>query len=67
VTALERVNFTRKMDEQMRIRKELNRSNLVNQQTPKMNKGDRKKQAGLESTRGGKNKKIMRISKYLVK
>jgi hypothetical protein len=42
--AQEIINFLRGIHEQMRIWKESNMFNLVNQQSPKINKGERKEQ-----------------------
>jgi hypothetical protein len=58
--AQERIKFIREIDEQIRIRKE---SDIFtsNQQTPKINKGERKQQVVLNYT----EKKILTSDRYL--
>jgi hypothetical protein len=50
--ALEKINFLTRLEEQMRKRKESNKLNSVNQQTPKMNKGEKR----INCTRNHENK-----------
>jgi hypothetical protein len=50
----------------MRIRKELNLFNSVNQKIPYMEKGEKKEQRVIKSIRKEKANKIIEISKYLL-
>jgi hypothetical protein len=59
--AQERINFTRGINEQIGIMKELNMINSENWQNAKMSKGERKEQMVFQSIK----KNISRISKYL--
>jgi hypothetical protein len=59
--AQERINFTREINEQIGIRKELNMINSENWQNAKRSKGERKEQMVFQSIR----KNISGISKYL--
>jgi hypothetical protein len=49
--AQERINFMSGIEKQMRIKKDSDIINMVSQQTPEMNKGERNKQTILGSTR----------------